>query len=495
MARWPDEHHQHLPGRDRRQAAARRHRAAAGVGVRGRQPAAAGHVRAALPRSQTGWCWRSPGPRSARWSRSASRSPTAAQPEPLIAGEVTALEAEFDSSGTFTVIRGYDQAHRLFRGRRTASYTRSPPPTSPPRSPSGPACRSARSTSTSTVFDHLSQAGLTDWELLYGLARARSATRSPYGRQVRLRRRRRSPARPRRRAAPPARTRWCCSWARTCCGSARCSPSAEQVERGRGPRLGRGDQEGAHGDRAGHDDQRDRAADRDPADARQGLRRPDLRGHRRPLPHPGRGRRGGQGARRRDRRRVRRVRGRRARATRNCGPARRSAIDGAGRAVRRQVHHHHLPAPLRPDHRLHHVVLGDRPAGAQPARAWPRAAAAAKAPAGHRDRPGQRRQRPARRRAGSSSPSRGCRTTTSATGRGPCSPAPARTAARMVLPEVGDEVLVAFEQGDIRPPVRARRPLQRRGHHAHRAGRPDRRRLRRGSTGARWCPGGATGST
>ena len=32
---------------------------------------------------------------------------------------ITALEAEFDSGGTFTVIRGYDQTHRLFRGRHT----------------------------------------------------------------------------------------------------------------------------------------------------------------------------------------------------------------------------------------------------------------------------------------------------------------------------------------------------------------------------------------
>ena len=47
----------------------------------------------------------------------------ASSPKPLIEGEVTALEAEFDTSGTFTVIRGYDQAHRLFRGRRTDSYT------------------------------------------------------------------------------------------------------------------------------------------------------------------------------------------------------------------------------------------------------------------------------------------------------------------------------------------------------------------------------------
>ena len=40
----------------------------------------------------------------------------------LIEAEITALELEFDSGGTFTVIRGYDPAHRLFRDRRTVSY-------------------------------------------------------------------------------------------------------------------------------------------------------------------------------------------------------------------------------------------------------------------------------------------------------------------------------------------------------------------------------------
>src|SRR4051794_4328089 len=47
----------------------------------------------------------------------------AAQPEPLISGEITALEAEYDTGGTFTVVRGYDQTHRFFRGRRTAGYS------------------------------------------------------------------------------------------------------------------------------------------------------------------------------------------------------------------------------------------------------------------------------------------------------------------------------------------------------------------------------------
>ena len=43
-------------------------------------------------------------------------------PEPFIEGEITAVEAEFDSGGTFTVIRGYDEAHRFFRARRTQSF-------------------------------------------------------------------------------------------------------------------------------------------------------------------------------------------------------------------------------------------------------------------------------------------------------------------------------------------------------------------------------------
>src|SRR5882757_1420997 len=44
-------------------------------------------------------------------------------PEKLISAEVTSLEAEVDGTGSFTIIRGYDPAHRLFRGRHTESYT------------------------------------------------------------------------------------------------------------------------------------------------------------------------------------------------------------------------------------------------------------------------------------------------------------------------------------------------------------------------------------
>jgi phage protein D len=40
----------------------------------------------------------------------------------LLAGDVTALEVEHDGAGTFTVLRGYDESHLLFRGRYTETY-------------------------------------------------------------------------------------------------------------------------------------------------------------------------------------------------------------------------------------------------------------------------------------------------------------------------------------------------------------------------------------
>lgn len=43
-------------------------------------------------------------------------------PERLMTGEVTALSQEIDRTGGVTEVRGFDHAHRLFRGRRVAGY-------------------------------------------------------------------------------------------------------------------------------------------------------------------------------------------------------------------------------------------------------------------------------------------------------------------------------------------------------------------------------------
>jgi phage protein D len=43
-------------------------------------------------------------------------------PQTLMSGEITAVGLDIDRLGTFTEVRGYDHAHRLFRGRRVAVY-------------------------------------------------------------------------------------------------------------------------------------------------------------------------------------------------------------------------------------------------------------------------------------------------------------------------------------------------------------------------------------
>jgi phage protein D len=96
---------------------------------------------------------------------------TGAEPEPLIFGEVTALEAEYDTGGTFTVIRGYDQTHRLFRGRRTAAYQQMTASDIATTIAQRVGLEIGAVTSTTTVYEHLSQAGQTDWEILSALAR------------------------------------------------------------------------------------------------------------------------------------------------------------------------------------------------------------------------------------------------------------------------------------------------------------------------------------
>ena len=97
--------------------------------------------------------------------------PGATAPVALIEGEVTALEAEFDSGGTFTVVRGYDQAHRLFRGRRTAAYVQATASDIATQVARRAGLKVGNVDATRTVFDHLSQAGQTDWDLLQQLAR------------------------------------------------------------------------------------------------------------------------------------------------------------------------------------------------------------------------------------------------------------------------------------------------------------------------------------
>lgn len=48
--------------------------------------------------------------------------PDSGPPQTLMEGEVTALEVELDAEGTFTAVRGYDLTHRLRHGSRVTTY-------------------------------------------------------------------------------------------------------------------------------------------------------------------------------------------------------------------------------------------------------------------------------------------------------------------------------------------------------------------------------------
>lgn len=95
----------------------------------------------------------------------------AAAPEPLVTGEITALEAEYSAEGSFTVIRGFDASHRLHRGRSTVAYAQSTA-SDVARKVAGRAGLTVGTIdATTTVFDHICQGGETDLEFLGGLAR------------------------------------------------------------------------------------------------------------------------------------------------------------------------------------------------------------------------------------------------------------------------------------------------------------------------------------
>lgn len=92
-------------------------------------------------------------------------------PEKLIEAEVTSLEAEIGGPGSFTIVRGYDPAHRLFRGRHTKSYTQTTASDAVRQISQRAKIPTDQITPSKTVFDHLGQFGQTDWEFLDGMAR------------------------------------------------------------------------------------------------------------------------------------------------------------------------------------------------------------------------------------------------------------------------------------------------------------------------------------
>jgi uncharacterized protein involved in type VI secretion and phage assembly len=93
--------------------------------------------------------------------------------ELLIAGEVTGLEGDFGASGSHVVVRGYDHSHRLHRGRRTETYRNVTDSDIARTVAQRAGLEIGQIDETTIVHRHVSQANASDWTFL--AARAREA--------------------------------------------------------------------------------------------------------------------------------------------------------------------------------------------------------------------------------------------------------------------------------------------------------------------------------
>jgi phage protein D len=88
----------------------------------------------------------------------------------LLTGEITGFEADYDGTGTFTVIRGYDAGHRLVRQRRVAAYRNQSASDIARKLATLDGVPIGRIQSTKTVYEFISQSNVSDWDFLARLA-------------------------------------------------------------------------------------------------------------------------------------------------------------------------------------------------------------------------------------------------------------------------------------------------------------------------------------
>jgi phage protein D len=98
-------------------------------------------------------------------------TPPGGSAETLIDGEVTSLEAEYDANRSRTILRGYDKSHRLHRGRITETY-KNVTDADIARTVAGKAGLTVgQIDSTTETYDHVSQANQSYWDFLKSRAR------------------------------------------------------------------------------------------------------------------------------------------------------------------------------------------------------------------------------------------------------------------------------------------------------------------------------------
>ncbi|MFI0486252.1 VgrG-related protein [Actinomadura sp. 9N215] len=90
--------------------------------------------------------------------------------KPLFTGEVTALEVDSDRTGKYTVVRGHDQGHRLLRNRRVMGYKEMTASDIARKLASQNGLKVDRIDRTPMKYDMITQANVTDWEFLTRLA-------------------------------------------------------------------------------------------------------------------------------------------------------------------------------------------------------------------------------------------------------------------------------------------------------------------------------------
>lgn len=89
---------------------------------------------------------------------------------PLLTGEVTALERDYDSTGTFTVVRGYDLGHRMLRRRRVKAYRNMTASDIARRLCAEDGVPIGSIHATTAVYEFITQANTTDWDFISRLA-------------------------------------------------------------------------------------------------------------------------------------------------------------------------------------------------------------------------------------------------------------------------------------------------------------------------------------
>jgi phage protein D len=89
----------------------------------------------------------------------------------LIAGEVTSIEAVCAELNIYTIVRGYEQSHRLQRARRTRTFVNTSDSEAVQRVAQDAHVGIGDVDATATTHDHLAQVAQTDWDFIKQRAR------------------------------------------------------------------------------------------------------------------------------------------------------------------------------------------------------------------------------------------------------------------------------------------------------------------------------------